>query len=1345
MTSLTPIERALQECRYETSRRLAIAALAAGTTNRRATLLLLHRANRQLGDFVACRKALEAIVSEADLERREILLLQAGDFSAFATHEHYRTSQEECDGLSVDEFLDKYRALAAQCQQEADAIPALRSSEPARPLEPAGPAESKGFGHLRGRLTQADGSAVAGATVTLGLQLATKAIDPRSVTHVGLGYYPHIGQVQGMSALTSHDGDYEFLHVPAGRHEFLAVTLDSLKFDIATRFLHHGVEIFTGQTQRLDAVVGEWNSAPPLPAPVYSGRSSGRLLDTLPMRNPFAFDFPRQVVEWKTPHAADPDAVLLDPVGNATPFQRDGDKLVFFAELPGESERAYCLASGGSREVSPSALRMEVEDGSAILDTGRTSFRLPWGQTKQPPLLAVRGEDGCWRGRGRWVLPAGISVASTATRIVEQGQVRLQVEVVTTFSNSQKHTLLFTAHADEPYVLVRETSPGMEGATFEFSLAEFSGGRGFLHWTPEGNGSRHWSTLEPAERELARLQESVPWWIPPAGFGFAATPDGLEEKDYLAVFTLRRGEWIDRKFAAISQGPGNDPAWHRELDWPYPEMVGSTISMITAHTRADGDVFFRFGLFDGERQWGLLASSLERNDGAVKELALVQHKNSSPRLNDFIRWHLDEADTAPRPHVVARRSDLIAIREKRYRPAFAKAWENLAHPHARGPIDGFRFQIENDPLAAWRAKKKLLAIAPVRSRLTLLGRDESDLYSPVGGRPITHYAEDFDLLAPSGIFTPAEERLLRAFLLLMGHMFLEPDLMNWHFNSRNANFEADRVDIVGTIGITFQGNPDADAFIRHAAELMERSLEVYCTPGSGKWYENPACYYLHAAKCRLNIAYHLATHGILAPTALPRLREFLAWGVLLLTPKQPGSYDILRDGTSREEYEAVEKIRRIAPIGDHAVLGKYILDHAALLAPFYRETDPAFADFLLWAYSESGGSGGLAFGNSALFLARMEEDALTPHSQPEPLASRRLEGFGAAFRGNFGRPDEFYLLFKQGPGGYRYHRTEGSFLLFADGKPLVYDGGEGGETWRHSTLSFFDTHLPLAPGHVERFASFPALDFCQGVHPTVIHPGEPVFLSDNCHHDLVPQAFARYHEPHPANIRSVLWVKNDYVVVHDDLHLDPQIPRHWHLQVVADSESGNARDGFVFRGRFGTDLQVLLPGPPMDELSLETVPILEYNTAPETRFAMRHLRARREAADFYASVLRPLMPGSTLLKAEISSDGAHLRVLGDEIDDEHFFAREETARTFAQGMLHARYGSVLRRTGVTTISILGGRIEVEDLVLETDVSAVAKLQSGTIEIEAKGYGSLTLLTRNRRETLPVSGHLKIFA
>ena len=331
--------------------------------------------------------------------------------------------------------------------------------------------------------------------------------------------------------------------------------------------------------------------------------------------------------------------------------------------------------------------------------------------------------------------------------------------------------------------------------------------------------------------------------------------------------------------------------------------------------------------------------------------------------------------------------------------------------------------MDGDPLLAWEKKIELVQVAKVLSRMQLLGRDFSDVYSPVGGRPITDWALNYDLIAASGVFTPEEERCVRRFLMLSAHMFMEPDMMNWQYNGRNANFEADRVEIIGTVGVVFAGNPDADAFVTHARSRIERILNVYCTPGSGCWFENPACYYLQSMKCWTSLACLMADHGLLDPTSIPRLKDFMSWGINLITAEAPESAASWAAAATNEKAAVSRPIRRIPPIGDHAGLGGLFPEQYAMMAKLYRQCDPAFADRLLWAYQAGGNSGG-RFGNIPLLFASLSEADLRP-APPPALTSRRLEGFGAVFRGKFGKADEFYLLFKQGPGGYRYHRTVG--------------------------------------------------------------------------------------------------------------------------------------------------------------------------------------------------------------------------------------------------------------------------------------------------------------------------------
>ena len=1341
-------------------------------------LILLHEAYLGLSDVAARRETLDRIVPQNEEERFETLLLKVQNAAKLSHDEggYYRISPEAKAGLTNDEYNAKWNRIASELLQELNAMADTEERREAvaafnlsvdhrawRPREIPKSELAGGAGKLTGTLRFADGAPVANAPVTLGLEMEVQQYDLSALAISGLGVDPVIGAQESLSTCTDAQGRFVFEKVPVGRHEFLSVDLDPGVFDIVTRFVAQDIEVVQGAQTNLEVVVEEWASVPtyevasPFAEQLVRNGVSYRLVHEEKLHNPFHYKFARQDIRFALPAGvpSNPEKLLL--LSSATegpqPFQIIGSELVFFSELPEVTDRVFALyeAEAGKAEpfaAMPDLLPVVEKDGTAVIDTGCASFRIPFGEGADalPPLLAVRGEDGKWRGQGRFKLPVGIAILARKTEISVRGPLVLEWTTAYELSNGSRYTFHFTVHRGEAYLLAHEVSPDIEGGGFEFSLKEFVGGRGFLHWCAEGN--LHWSSLTPEDRELARLQESIAWWVPPGCFGYAMSPDGLEEKDYIAVFSIRRGDWIDREFERLSNGPiDQDGKENRELDWPFPEMVGSTISMITAHTTAEsgGDAFFKFGFFNGERHWGLLVSTVERNDLKFKEIAAVQHKNSSPRLQYFKDWHLDEQDRVSRPCVVAQRGQLRELRKKKDLPRFRTLWEAMSTNKSGRGVDAFLFAVEGgNAVEIWRKKKQLVVEAPVRSRMVLLGRDMGDLYSPVGGRWISIFAENYDMIAASGAFTEEEERSVRAYFILMAHMFMEPDFMNWRNNSRNANFEADRTEVIGAIGLAFQGHPNSRKFLSHGMELMERSLNTYCTPGSGKWYENPACYYFAALGPRVNLAFHLAEHGLFDPTRIERLKDCLRWGVLLMTPPFPHEYEPMYNGCSAEEYLGLGKVRRVPPIGDHARLGTWIPEQFAMMAKLYRDKDPEFADLLLWAF-QAGGSDGGYFSNKPAIFASLEEDDLAPAPQQE-LVSRRLEGFGSVFRGGFNTDKEFYLLIKQGPGGYRYHRTEGSIVLFADGKPLIYDGGEAGETWRHTTLSFHDVHMPMACGHVERFHTFEGLDFSQGVHPEIIKPGEPIQLNDDCHHKLVPVAWARYREPNPANVRTALWVKDEYIILHDDLRIDPSIPSFWHAQVVGESETGNARDGYLFKGRFGTDLQVLLPDQKFTAESCERLSPLEYSAEKKEKFGMRHLQLTGDKADHYLAVLRPLSAGKAPVQAsELRAQGRTfgVKVKGEGIDDVIFLSRD--SQKFAAGgvVFEGRYGTVIHRAAGMQLALLSGSVLESDGVRVESSGPAVFVNAGAkaVEIVAEGEGFVEVNWQGKRHALKVSGRV----
>ncbi len=1367
------IQTLLDAGHYETARRQAVAALKTATGAEAFELgLQLHSACRNLKDMRGCQSTLAEIAPETSGQKIELLLRQAEDCKIFSKGMFYFESDENKQGLSQWEYFDRMGKKGKTLLEEAR--PLVQSPEQQARFEqavticnegvfgelekaqnnvmaPPSP-ERHGKAVLKGKLSFADGSPANGLTVTLGLEVAELEPDPRRYTNTNLEVYePAHSPIETVTCVTAEDGGYAFGNLPAGTHEFLSVNLDPQKYPIAVRFLAQRIVLTDSEIRTLNATIKDWRSAPSripqvsLPATQDWDGKRLKLVATDKLCNPFAHHFPRQLVELAIPKhfKADPERLMLvssDEPGKPLPFQVSGERVLYFTDLPANHDRfvgLYQAEAPVSGEFS-SALVLADEGSSLVVSTGKASFRLPAGEGTDPlpPIIQVKGIDKVWRGQGRLVLPDDVQLLKRKTTILDQGPLCLKLSVDYELSGDHSYSFVFTFHANEEYVLAHEVSPRLEGAGFVFSLKEFLPGRTLSH-----GGPRSWEPMLPGDKQLGHIKETMSFGVPTEALGQILSPDSLDESDCIGVFSIRRGKWIDREFERLSQGPAK-AGYSHEQEWPYPEMIGSSISMITAETKGD-DCFFRFGCFDGERHWGLMVSNFEENDGAWPAIADNQMKNSSPRLQDFKDWQLDVQTATPRPAFMIKEEELPELRRRRNDERFRRVWQMIENERPNGGgqwgpscAGAFRAILSADPVQVWNKKRELAAVAGPHAQSVLKGRQMTPEYSPVASRCVTPWIEDYDLIAATGVFSDAEEQHIRAHHMLMGHMYLEPDFMNWKHGARNANFEADRVDTVGAVGICFQETRDGKRFIGHAKSRIAKIIDTYCTPGSGKWYENPACYYLTSLNCWTTLFIHLQHHGLISIDEVPRLKEFMRWGVLLLTPPTPG-YEAMRDGLAPEAYETVSKKRRIAPVGDHAHLGPSIIDNLAIIAECYKAIDPEYADLLRWAYHEAGADGAYHGNPMLLFIHGNDWVLSKPDTEPE-LPSRRLEGFGAVLRGQQNQPDESYLLLKLGPGGYRYHNTEGSIVFFANGKPLIYDGGEAGETWRHSTLSFYANHTMLAPGHVERFFDSDSFGFTQGVSPKVLKPGEPNFLNDRCRPEDAETGYRNYHEPHPANSRSLFWIKNDYLIMHDALHIDAEIPSHWHLQVVGDEHRGDLKNGWIFKGRFGTDLQVLMPGLGDAAVSVKQTPILD--TRPEDEcFSMRHLQVSGTlGTNNYLGVLRPLAAGWKPVNAEPirhqgQAVGAAIR--GDRIEDIILSSRDRMAWQGRGACFDGRYGAVLVRPDRLTLVLLDGKtISYRDVCITSDGPMVElSIQGKDLSVVTRGIGSFTITRGNQTQ------------
>ena len=250
----------------------------------------MHAAYRLLGDFPAATAALDRIKPTSTEDACELALTRAMDFGHFAEYGFYRSSAESKAGLTYEVYREQLRDLlkeqleyvlgngaSPEQKERAHAMldvlyktheglslqKALENKARTKPEANAAEIAAPATGAVSGTVRFESGEVAAGLTVTLGLKFDRPFPDPATHLDGNMGGVPEIGPVHALTALTDAQGRFRIDAVPADRHEFLAVTLDPVAYDIPTRFLQHGVEIKAGENTATDLTITEWKSAPP--------------------------------------------------------------------------------------------------------------------------------------------------------------------------------------------------------------------------------------------------------------------------------------------------------------------------------------------------------------------------------------------------------------------------------------------------------------------------------------------------------------------------------------------------------------------------------------------------------------------------------------------------------------------------------------------------------------------------------------------------------------------------------------------------------------------------------------------------------------------------------------------------------------------------------------------------------------------------------------------------------------------------------------------------------------------------------------------------------------------------
>jgi hypothetical protein len=149
----------------------------------------------------------------------------------------------------------------------------------------------------------------------------------------------------------------------------------------------------------------------------------------------FGVSHPRQVVELDYGRTIEGAAYMVGPDGTEVPFQALGNgNILIETDLPAKTERVYRLIEG-RRAAAGGPVQVISSDASFEVTNGITGVRIARpreaGDLALAPIQGIRLRDGTWTAPGpnRLTFPAETVITGASARIVEQGSLRVKIEV----------------------------------------------------------------------------------------------------------------------------------------------------------------------------------------------------------------------------------------------------------------------------------------------------------------------------------------------------------------------------------------------------------------------------------------------------------------------------------------------------------------------------------------------------------------------------------------------------------------------------------------------------------------------------------------------------------------------------------------------------------------------------------------------------------------------------------------------------------------------------------------------------------------------------------------------------
>jgi|GEM_PF-1024307 len=798
---------------------------------------------------------------------------------------------------------------------------------------------------------------------------------------------------------------------------------------------------------------------------------------------------------------------VMDEHDQPQPFQvhtsNGKSQIALVVDLPVGGKRTFRLVQRSSGK-QPANLNVRTDENVIELGNGRLGLRIAANQqsAKDGPLIGMRLKDGPWQGRG--TLTSERKIVSYEAKVVNSGPLFVDVQSVYRFEDDKRWVIDFRLIMGEPVVLIEEKFDLADKSTWTWQMDRM----GITHSmhrvshvpTPRWRASL-WLRQQGKKKanakdqpEVLTLRPWVHWWRGDnaAAFTFYQIPEQVvlvrDDKQRLWLPADHQGRDVQLQV----EGLAADADKQQDADIEEiasgsvkPRVKVPNIALVVGAGRAsqwtpigggynrgmtmsvdsEGTLKLQGKLDVAGRVWFVGDGSVtdvlktDKQNMAADEMVLKFYDRPLNEVKDMVLSWPTSYDQYPR--VMFERGQLEQLRANP--PKMVDHASSPRHIVKSFTVDPQRSNLA--PRAGELAANSAGSLAELF--LDLQSRNSGFRRTCVGEAPhqfglATQSATAMsDMMLGADVLTIEQKDLIRAQLAFVAYKLADPNVGSVeHGLVGLPNMITYHYAALATLACVLADHPMASYWTQRGLNELDRQLSAWAGPNGG-WIEAPH-YQLASMEQIIFCTLAAQRAGLSEMVYDERLKKAVLFLAKICTPNDPRFHNY----------------RHLPPIGN-----TYLMETTnlfAMMATIHKDRDPEYAANMQWMWEQHGSPRRFGIGGDASMHWISDFMYSNIKSKAPNWQSELFPAFGAVLRNGYLSGRETYMVYHQCRRDSHYDVDQGSFELWAFGRPVSLDWGYKGRmpAHQHNRVNIG------AAGQVLEFVEHASADYLHGRQST---------------------------------------------------------------------------------------------------------------------------------------------------------------------------------------------------------------------------------------------------------------------